>query len=210
MAITSRRAQAYAGTVYDDALHAKFLEKMNYMIDTLYDLSQKSGNPKEAGGPSNADPTKVPPGPNRSEYDSNLTAQGIRTDYWNWGKGFISAYPPDQFIMLENGATYGGRNNQIWAPYYTLHKILAGLLDCYEVGGNEKALEIAKGMALWVIAAAQAGADRNANSHVEPLHRRRVRRHERSDGPAVSDDQRSRGSSPGRSCSTISTFSTAT
>jgi len=148
----SALAQAYTSTVYDDALHAKFLEKMNYMIDTLYDLSQKSGNPKEDGGPSNADPTKVPPGPERTEYDSNLSASGIRTDYWNWGKGFISAYPPDQFVMLEQGATYGGRNNQIWAPYYTLHKILAGLLDCYEVGGNEKALEIAKGMGLWVIA----------------------------------------------------------
>ena len=30
-------------------------------------------------------------------------------------------------------------------------KFWPGLLDCYEVGGNEKALEIAKGMALWVI-----------------------------------------------------------
>ena len=52
--------------------------------------------------------------------------------------------------MLEKGATYGGGNHQIWAPYYTLHKILAGLLDCYEVGGNRKALEIAQGMGLWV------------------------------------------------------------
>jgi hypothetical protein len=67
-------------------------------------------------------------------------------DYWNWGRGFISGYPPDQFIMLEKGATYGGKNSQIWAPYYTLHKILAGLLDCYEVGGNPKALEIAQGI----------------------------------------------------------------
>ncbi len=41
-------------------------------------------------------------------------------------------------------------NNQIWAPYYTLHKILAGLLDCYEVGGNEKALEVGNDMGLWV------------------------------------------------------------
>ena len=31
--------------------------------------------------------------------------------------------------MLEQGALYGGNNNQIWAPYYTLHKIIAGLLD---------------------------------------------------------------------------------
>ena len=50
------------------------------------------------------------------------------------------------FIMLENGATYGTQPTQVWAPYYTLHKILAGLMDIYEVSGNKKALEIAKGM----------------------------------------------------------------
>ena len=143
-------AQAYASTGYDPALRALFLQKMNYLIDTLYDLAQKSGRPAREGGPCNADPTAVPPGPGKTNYDSNLSAAGIRTDYWNWGRGFISAYPPDQFIMLEHGATYGGGNHQIWAPYSTLHKILAGLLDGYEVGGNRKALEIAQGMGLWV------------------------------------------------------------
>jgi uncharacterized protein len=145
-------AQAYAATMYDAALRANFLRKMNYLIDTLYDLSQKSGRPAKPGGPSVADPTAVPPGPGRTGYDSNLRVDAIRTDYWNWGRGFISAYPPDQFIMLEKGATYGTQNTQVWAPYYTLHKILAGLLDCYEVGGNKKALEIAKGMGSWVYA----------------------------------------------------------
>ncbi len=143
-------AQAYASTSYDKELQAKFEKKMNYLIDTLYDLSQKSGKPAKEGGESNADPAKVPFGPGKTAYDSDFTAAGLRTDYQNWGKGFISAYPPDQFIMLENGATYGSRNNQIWAPYYTLHKIIAGLLDCYEVGGNKKALEIAQNMGLWV------------------------------------------------------------
>jgi DUF1680 family protein len=143
-------AQAYASTGYDPALRTNFLEKMTYLINTLYDLSQKSGRPAQDGGPCNADPTTVPPGPGRTNYNSNLSKAGIRTDYWNWGVGFISAYPPDQFIMLEKGATYGGGNSQIWAPYYTLHKILAGLLDCYELGGNQKALEIAQGMGLWV------------------------------------------------------------
>jgi DUF1680 family protein len=142
-------AQAYASTTYDEALRANFLQKMNYLIDTLYDLSQKSGRPAQAGGPSVADPTAVPPGQGREGYDSNLRAGAIRTDYWNWGVGFISAYPPDQFIMLEKGATYGTRDSQIWAPYYTLHKILAGLLDSYEVAGNKKALEIARGMGKW-------------------------------------------------------------
>ena len=143
-------AQAYASTTYDQALRATFLRKMNYLVDTLYELSRKSGRPAQAGGPSVADPTKVPPGPGRTAYDSNLSADAIRTDYWNWGRGFISAYPPDQFIMLERGATYGTQNTQVWAPYYTLHKVLAGLLDCYEVGGNRKALDIAKSMAAWV------------------------------------------------------------
>ncbi len=143
-------AQAYASTTYDEGLRANFLQKMNYLIDTLYDLSQKSGRPVKEGDQFNADPTAVPSGPGKDGYDSDLSKEGIRTDYWNWGEGFISAYPPDQFIMLEKGSTYGSRNNQIWAPYYTLHKILAGLLDCYEVGGNKKALKIAEGMGLWV------------------------------------------------------------
>jgi uncharacterized protein len=145
-------AQAYASTAYDEALRANFKQKMNYMIDTLYELSQKSGRPVKEGGPSVADPTAVPQGPDRAGYDSNLRAEAIRTDYWNWGRGFISAYPPDQFIMLERGATYGTQDSQVWAPYYTLHKILAGLLDCYEVGGNERALEVAKDMGAWVYA----------------------------------------------------------
>lgn len=143
-------AQAYASTGYDPALQATFLTKMNYLVDALYDLSRKSGRPAQPGGPSVADPTAVPMGPGRQSYDSNLRAEAIRTDYWNWGTGFISAYPPDQFIMLERGASYGAQDSQIWAPYYTLHKILAGLLDTYEVAGNKKALEIAQGMGGWV------------------------------------------------------------
>lgn len=143
-------AQAYASTAYDPALRQNFLQKMNYLVDALYDLSQKSGRPADAGGPSVADPTAVPVGPGKQNYDSNFRSGAIRTDYWNWGVGFISAYPPDQFIMLERGATYGTQDSQIWAPYYTLHKILAGLLDTYEVAGNKKALEIARGMGLWV------------------------------------------------------------
>ena len=143
-------AQAYASTAYDPVLQKNFLQKMNYLVDTLYDLSQKSGRPAQPGGPSVTDPTAVPVGPGRENYDSNLRAGAIRTDYWNWGTGFISAYPPDQFIMLERGATYGTQDSQIWAPYYTLHKILSGLLDTYEVAGNKKALEIARGMGTWV------------------------------------------------------------
>ena len=145
-------AQAYAGTGYDKTLQANFSDKMQYMVNTLYELSQLSGKAKEAGGAAVADPTAVPRGAGKADYDSDLSDTGIRNDYWNWGKGFISAYPPDQFIMLERGAKYGGQKNQVWAPYYTLHKILAGLIDVHEVSGNKKALAIAEGMSDWVYA----------------------------------------------------------
>ncbi len=146
----SAMAQAYASSAGDERLRTVFKQKMDYLVETLDDLAEKSGRPSEAGGQCTADPTAVPPGPGRDRYTSDLSRDAIRTDYWNWGHGYLSAYPPDQFIMLEQGATYGGGNDQIWAPYYTLHKILAGLLDCYEIGGNEQGLEVARGMGLWV------------------------------------------------------------
>lgn len=60
--------------------------------------------------------------------------------------GFLAAYGEWQFSMLESYAPYG----EIWAPYYTCHKIMAGLLDAYELVGNEQALEIVTSMAYWV------------------------------------------------------------
>lgn len=143
-------AQAYAGTGYDKKLQENFWDKMEYMVNTLYKLSSMSGKARGGGQESISNPSAVPIGPGKTGYNSDLTEDGIRQDYWNWGEGYISAYPPDQFIMLENGATYGGQENQVWAPYYTLHKILAGLMDVYEVSGNEKALEVAIGMSDWV------------------------------------------------------------
>lgn len=143
-------AQAYASTGYDRTLKDNFEGKMYYMVDVLYKLSKISGHPTKTGGDFVSDPLAVTPGPGKITFDSDLSVEGIRTDYWNWGQGYISAYPPDQFIMLEKGAIYGTEDTKIWAPYYTLHKILAGLLDIYEVSGNEKALEIAKDMGSWV------------------------------------------------------------
>src|SRR5690606_3345454 len=75
-------AQAFASTGYDKALQANFAHKMEYMVNTLYDLSQLSGKPKEAGGPHVADPAAVPPGPGKISYDSDLSDTAIRNDYW--------------------------------------------------------------------------------------------------------------------------------
>ncbi|MDN3310998.1 glycoside hydrolase family 127 protein [Microbacterium oryzae] len=60
--------------------------------------------------------------------------------------GFLAAYGEWQFARLEHFAPYG----EIWAPYYTCHKIMAGLLDAYELVGSERALEIVVAMGRWV------------------------------------------------------------
>ncbi|MFI9812697.1 beta-L-arabinofuranosidase domain-containing protein [Saccharothrix variisporea] len=38
----------------------------------------------------------------------------------------------------------------VWAPWYTLHKILAGLLDHHRLTGSTQALQVATAMAAWV------------------------------------------------------------
>mmetsp|Transcript_16331 Transcript_16331/g.41803 ORF Transcript_16331/g.41803 Transcript_16331/m.41803 type:complete len:696 (-) Transcript_16331:87-2174(-) len=50
------------------------------------------------------------------------------------GTGYLSAFPTDHFDRLEAGET------PVWAPYYTIHKILAGLLDCATRLGTRGAL----------------------------------------------------------------------
>ena len=60
--------------------------------------------------------------------------------------GFLSGYSEEQFDKLEEFVPYP----KIWAPYYTLHKIMAGLIDCYELGENERALEIVSKLGDWV------------------------------------------------------------
>lgn len=41
------------------------------------------------------------------------------------------------------------QGKSVWAPFYTLHKIVQGLIDQYLMTGNKQALEIAKGMGDW-------------------------------------------------------------
>jgi DUF1680 family protein len=59
------------------------------------------------------------------------------------GNGYLSAFPEDFFDRLRNGV-------RVWAPYYTLHKILAGLLCVHEYCGNAQALEMAQALGNWV------------------------------------------------------------
>ncbi|MET7991611.1 beta-L-arabinofuranosidase domain-containing protein [Amycolatopsis sp. NPDC005232] len=58
-------------------------------------------------------------------------------------EGYLSAFPESDFVNLEAGKS-------VWAPYYTIHKILAGLLDQHRLLGSAGALDVALGIASWI------------------------------------------------------------
>lgn len=58
------------------------------------------------------------------------------------GTGYLSAFPVDLFDRLRAG-------QPAWAPFYTLHKVMAGLLDTYTLSADPQALETVLGMARW-------------------------------------------------------------
>ena len=58
------------------------------------------------------------------------------------GSGYLSAFPEELFDRLRD-------NRPAWAPFYTLHKIMAGLLDMHTLAGSAQALDVVKGMARW-------------------------------------------------------------
>jgi uncharacterized protein len=56
--------------------------------------------------------------------------------------GYLSAFPESFIDRVE-------ARQPVWAPYYTLHKIMAGLLDMHLLAGNAQALTVLTRMAAW-------------------------------------------------------------
>ena len=57
--------------------------------------------------------------------------------------GYVSAYPEELFVRLD-------KREKVWAPFYTPHKIMAGLLDMKQYGDNDQALVVLLQLAAWV------------------------------------------------------------
>ncbi len=68
----------------------------------------------------------------RCEY----TVKELKRCQESAGNGYLSAWPEEYLDRVEN-------MEKVWAPYYTLHKILAGLFDCYLYCDNKDALDVA-------------------------------------------------------------------
>ncbi len=76
-----------------------------------------------------------------------------KKEYARYGYGYLNAIPAHHAVLIEMYRPYNN-NDWVWAPYYSIHKQLAGLIDIAtyvddkEIAG--KALLIAKDMGLWI------------------------------------------------------------
>jgi uncharacterized protein len=85
--------------------------------------------------------------------------------------GYLGALPDDLVLRLgpPRFATYGG-DSGTWAPWYTQHKLMRGLLDAYYLAGNEQALAIVTKMADWAHLVLTLG-DKNNPDYTGPITR---------------------------------------
>ena len=72
--------------------------------------------------------------------------------------GYLSAYPEEFIDRVET-------QKRVWAPWYTLHKIYAGLIDVYVLCDNAQAREVVEKMADW----AKARTDRLSGEQMEKM-----------------------------------------
>jgi DUF1680 family protein len=84
-------------------------------------------------------------GDKRLKEKGDAVVAGLVEGQAKMGSGYLSAYPETFIDRVE-------KPSRVWAPYYTLHKIFAGLEDMYVYCDNQQALAMAKKFGDWALA----------------------------------------------------------
>lgn len=148
----SALAFAYAST--DDPVHKEALKaNISRMVDELracqeltFVFDKKLGRYREARDLApEAELVKM-----KGTWDA---FREYKKDCTRYGYGYINAIPAQHPVLIENYTAYNNFSG-VWAPYYSIHKQLAGLIDiALQIDDEQiaaKALLIAKDMGLWV------------------------------------------------------------
>ena len=75
---------------------------------------------------------------------ANALVDGLAECQQKLGSGHLAAFPEEVLASFE---TSGKGSHGILVPYYTIHKVMAGLIDAHHYLGNAKALRMAETMA---------------------------------------------------------------
>ena len=148
----SALAFAYAGTG-DPALKEALKKNIRRMVDELRGCQERTfvwvdslGRYREA--------RDLAPETELSALEGSWEAfDRYKQDCSQYGYGYLNAIPAQHPVLIEKYTPYDNRAG-VWAPYYSIHKQLAGLIDIAlnvdDPPLADKALLIAKDMGLWV------------------------------------------------------------
>ncbi len=75
---------------------------------------------------------------------ANALVDGLEACQNQFGTGHLAAFPEEVIASFEGKS---GKKHGILVPYYTIHKVMAGLLDAHHYLGNTQALGMAEKMA---------------------------------------------------------------
>jgi hypothetical protein len=148
----SALAMAYASCT-DAKKKAQLKTNIRTMVDELRRCQERTFVYDKALGRYREARDLVPESELRELKGSWADFDRYKQDYAHYGYGYLNAIPAQHCVLIE---MYRAYNNEqwVWAPYYSVHKQLAGLIDIANYVDDKaiaaKALLIAKDMGLWV------------------------------------------------------------
>ena len=148
----SALAFAFAGTD-DPVLRSALKDRIRRMVDELRACQEMTFVWDDALGRYREARDLVPEAEFGKLEGTWAAFDRYKKDCRKYGYGYINAIPAQHPVLIEKYAPYNNEKG-VWAPYYSIHKQLAGLIDiATNVDDPEiaaKALLVAKDMGLWV------------------------------------------------------------
>ncbi len=148
----SAMAMAYASCT-DATKKAKLKENIRLMVDELRACQERTFVYDKALGRYREARDFAPEAELREMKGTWKDFDNYKKDYAHYGYGYLNAIPAQHCALIEMYRAYNNEN-WVWAPYYSVHKQLAGLIDIANYIDDKaiakKALLIAKDMGLWV------------------------------------------------------------
>ena len=148
----SALALAYDGC-QDEGIKAELLGRIRTIVDCLRECQERTFTWSDSLGRYLEARDYAPEDKLREMKGTWEAFDEYKKDYAEYGYGYLNAIPAAHCALVEMYRPYNNRD-WVWAPYYVVHKQLAGLIDIAshvdDKAVAKKALKIAEDMGLWV------------------------------------------------------------
>ena len=148
----SALALAYAGC-QDEGIKGELLNRIRTVVDCLRECQERTFVWSDSLGRYREARDYAPEAQLKEMKGTWEAFDEYKKDYSEYGYGYLNAIPAAHCALVEMYRPYNNRD-WVWAPYYVVHKQLAGLIDIAtwvdDKAVAKKALKIAEDMGLWV------------------------------------------------------------